>query len=349
MLDDPLSALDHDTASTIVRKLLNGPLVKGRTVVLVTHRTQLCQPLAIQMVEVVDGRANKVDGDKNLSDDLSRVESSDMVNATDKKQDDEQIADVPNKFTEDEKREHGGVKLSVYWQYIKAGKIKWWALLICVLILGRLVDVGETWFLKQWGESYNRPSEVIATGLFDTLPSPEENIRPWLLGFFCLAAAQSMMFFMAQCVMMVIVYSAGRQMFLEVMDRVSHATFRFYDVTPVGRLMNRMTSDIGTVDGNISSQFSIVATLLIQWLASIVIIASVTPIFLAFAIAITLCFALIFNQFLPTSQSLRRLEVEVSLILNITFQLIDTQMVSLSPLMSNFGALVEGLVTVRGS
>ena len=288
--------------------------MKGRTVLLVTHRTQLCHPLASQMVEVVDGRAHTVNADKALSDDLSRVESFDPASAIDKMQDEEQEkADEPNKFTEDEKREHGGVKFTVYWQYIKAGKVRWWALLIFVLILGRLVDVGETWFLKQWGESYDRPSEVSTTGLFDTLPSPEEDIRPWLLGFFCLAAAQSMMFFMAHCVMMIIVYSAGRQMFQGVMDRVSHATFRFYDVTPVGRLMNRMTSDISTVDGNISSLFSIVATLFIQWLASIVIIASVTPIFLVFAIAVSLLFALIFNRFLPTSQSLRRLEVNVLL------------------------------------
>ena len=150
---------------------------------------------------------------------------------------------------------------------------------------------------------------MITTGLLDTLPSPEENIRPWLLGFLLLAAAHALMFFMAQCVMMVIVYFAGRHMFKEVMNRVSHATFRFYDVTPVGRLMNRMTSDIGTVDGNISSQFEIVARLFIQWLASIFIIASVTPVFLVFAILITTSFAIIFNRFLPTSQSLRRLEV----------------------------------------
>ena len=44
----------------------------------------------------------------------------------------------------------------------------------------------------------------------------------------------------------------------------------------------------------------------------------------------SLAFVLIFLRFLPTSQSLRRLE-----------------MVSLSPLMSNFGALLDGLATVR--
>jgi len=310
LLDDPFSALDHDTANSIVRKLLAGPLMKDRTVSLVTHRIDLCRHLAVQMIEIVNGRAHVLDGDSLPLDDLSRTESSGSGEASAKIRNEElEKAAVPEKFLEDEKREHGGVKASVYWEYIKAGKIKWWALLICVLILGRLVDVGETWFLKEWGEAYDRPSEVVASGLFDTLPSPETDIKPWLLGFLCLAAAQPIVRFLSECVTLVVIYSAGRQMFRDIMDRVSHAMFRFYDVTPVGRLMNRMTSDIGTVDGNISRQFSAMAWLLILWIASISIIASVTPVFLVVAIMVTASFAMIFNRFLPTSQSLRRLEV----------------------------------------
>ena len=119
-------------------------------------------------------------------------------------------------------------------------------------------------------------------------------------------------------------------MFKRVMDCVSHATFRYYDVTPVGRLMNRLTSDCNTIDGNISNQFQNVARLSIAWISSIVVIASITPMFLIFSLALTAGFVLIFLRFLPTSQSLRRLE-----------------MVSLTPLMSNFGALLAGLTTVR--
>ena len=52
--------------------------------------------------------------------------------------------------------------------------------------------------------------------------------------------------------------------------------------------------------------------------------------FLVFSLVLSLAFVLIFLRFLPTSQSLRRLE-----------------MVSLSPLMSNFGTLLDGLTTVR--
>lgn len=130
--------------------------------------------------------------------------------------------------------------------------------------------------------------------------------------------------------MLVITYTAGKGMFKDIMAKVSHTRFRYYDVVPIGRLMNRLTSDVGTIDGNISNQFLQVAWQAIAWVSSIAVIASITPLFLVFSLALTAAFVGIFMQFLPTSQSLRRLE-----------------MVSLSPLMSNFGALLTGLTTVR--
>lgn len=66
------------------------------------------------------------------------------------------------------------------------------------------------------------------------------------------------------------------------------------------------------------------------WITNLVVIASVTPTFLVFAMVLAATFIYIFFRFLPTSQSLRRLE-----------------MVSLSPLMTDFGALMDGLLTIR--
>lgn len=330
-LDDPLSALDHQTADMIVRRCLSGPLMKNRTTILVTHRTELCLNVAQQVVQIANGRASVIDRDSISSDVLHRVTSSDQTTEEEeRKAAQQQLAAIPEKFLEDEHRAHGGVMASVYWEYIKAGKLKWWFILVVVLALYRLIEVGETWFLKQWGEAYSSPEEQVTSNPFDRLPSPETNIRPWLIGFFLIAAAQSIAFLVSQGFMLVIVYKAGKELFERVVTKVTHATFRFYDVTPVGRLMNRLTSDINTVDGNISNQFQNVAMLLIAWISSVVVIGSVTPLFLVFAIGLTIAFVVIFLHFLPTSQSLRRLE-----------------MVSLSPLLSNFGALVDGLTTVR--
>lgn len=307
LLDDPLSALDHQTAEVIVQKCLGGSLMERRTIILVTHRTEICVGLAKQLIEISDGTSHLRDM-KEVHDDivpLSSVPEDDDAAEVD----DEDSDDTPDKFLEDEHRALGGVKAAVYWEYIKAGKLKWWFALVLTLALYRLILIGQTWFLKQWGEAYNEQQESSASGFFDRLPSPEIDVRPWLLGFFIIAAAQAFMFLISQGFMLVIIYSAGKQMFRDVMAHVSHATFRFYDITPIGRLMNRLTSDISTIDGNISLLFQDVATYGIAWVSSLAVIASVTPPFLFFAILMTIGFVLVFLRFLPSSQSLRRLEV----------------------------------------
>ncbi|KAL9104794.1 MAG: hypothetical protein Q9163_000292 [Psora crenata] len=329
LLDDPLSALDHQTAEFIVKRCFRGPLMDGRTVILVTHRVELCNDIAQQVIQVIDGRAHKLEQGESLST-LSQPETSEPHNEEEEKRIEAQDMAVPDKFLEDEKRVHGGVKAKVYWEYIRAGRLSYWAILVMILAVFRLADVAEDWFLKEWGEGYDRPREGITSIPFGNLPSPERNITPWLLGLFVIATFRSLILLLAQGCMVVIIYTAGREMFEAIMHRVSHATFRFYDVTPVGRLMNRLTSDIGTIDGNISYQFQDITFLAITWISSVVVIASVTPIFLIFSVGLSAAFVFIFLRFLPTSQSLRRLE-----------------MVSLSPLMSNFGALLHGLTTVR--
>ena len=329
LLDDPLSALDHQTAESIVQNCFRGPLMDGRIVILVTHRTELCQEYAQQVIEVTKGRAHVLDNTTDLPALLQmRSQESNEQEKAEKGEDEEPI--LPQKFLEDEKRVHGGVKVKVYWEYVKAGKLKWWGVLVLMMSLSRVVGLGQSWFLKEWGEAYEPPSKGINSGVLDRLPSPEENIQPWLLGFFIIAIARSIMSLSSSIFMTVIIYTSGLQMFKDIMQRVAHATFRFYDVTPVGRLMNRMTSDIGIIDGGISYQLQGVAFSAIIWISSLVVIASVTPVFLVFSLALSATFVFIFQRFLPTSQSLRRLE-----------------MVSLSPLMSNFGALLHGLTTVR--
>jgi ABC-type multidrug transport system fused ATPase/permease subunit len=45
LLDDPLSAVDAPTAKFLMEEAICGRLVKGRTVILVTHAVSLCIPL----------------------------------------------------------------------------------------------------------------------------------------------------------------------------------------------------------------------------------------------------------------------------------------------------------------
>lgn len=324
LLDDPLSALDQQTAETIVQNCFAGPLLRNRTVVLVTHRVDLCRSIAKQIVVVSDGMTQVLASEATALKESHQTSSSRPINTHERSEsEDQDFIVTPEKFLKEEHRAHGGVKAAVYWEYIKAGKMKWWAVLIIILVVYRLVAVAEVYFLKQWGEAYadrslpklgittSRASVRVAafSDIFKDLPSPEANIKPWLFGFLVLAAAQAVMFLVSQSFMLVIIYSAGRQMFQAILRSISNATFRFYDITPVGRLMNRMTSDISTVDGNISQQIQDAAWLGITWISSMIVIASIAPVFLAFAFFLTVAFVWVFLRFLPTSQSLRRLEV----------------------------------------
>ncbi|KAF9876377.1 ABC bile acid [Colletotrichum karsti] len=342
LLDDPLAALDHHTAESIVKKLFQGSLVEGRTVVLVTHRVDLCLHLAQQMIEVTDGTARVLNSEE-ASAEIAKflLEDDDQVTHQDEHEhtidEGQQSAAIPSKFIEEEHRAHGGVMLLIYWTYIKAGKLKWWAALVLVFGLFRLGSLLNYWFLKAWGESYkeetstqNAASGIDSSHMFDGLPSPDADLRPWLLVYLGIALFQAFIFTLSEGLALLMIYKAAKNLFRRVIEKVSRATFRFYDVTPVGRLMNRLVSDIGMIDGGIMSPLQQVAWWSLAWFSSMVVIASITPLFLVFSIGMTLWFMYIFMRFLPTSQSLRRLE-----------------MVSLSPLMSNFGILLDGLATIR--
>jgi ABC-type multidrug transport system fused ATPase/permease subunit len=347
LLDDPLSALDHQTAESIVEKLFSGPLLKDRIVILVTHRADLVKNIANQAIEVHDGQVTQTT--------IQQLDLKPMKYDTGNQSDELAEADpgnnsgTPDKFQEDEYRAEWGVQARVYWTYVKAGGLHWWAMDVTLLTLLRLSSFVYTWFLKAWGEAYG-PSNILATVVLaqsqvgetfvapfsfgfpslEGFPPPEEDVRPWLWVFFTISMLQALLSLIMWMCDIMIIFTAAKHLFHSVMIRVTHATFRFYDVTPVGRLMNRMTSDISTVDGSISAHFARIALQTVTWISSVIIIASINPTFLLFSAGLMLIYFYIFSQFLPTSQSLRRLET-----------------VSLSPLFANFGELLQGLTTVR--
>lgn len=118
LLDDPLSALDQETAESIVQKCFSGPLMKDRVVVLVTHRTDLCEGLPTQILEVLDEGQVRV-----LGQESARLPIQGLADAVDRAKDhgknnkDAEKA-TPRKFQDEEKREHGDVRISVYWEYM---------------------------------------------------------------------------------------------------------------------------------------------------------------------------------------------------------------------------------------
>ncbi|KAG6914945.1 hypothetical protein DXG01_014339 [Tephrocybe rancida] len=123
---------------------------------------------------------------------------------------------------------------------------------------------------------------------------------------------------------------ASRILFKQLLVTVVRATFRFHDTTPQGRMLNRFGKDIETIDSSLAGSLQAVNTSLANFFASIILVAFIFPWFLIPAIFIGLAYRELAVGYLNTGRDLRRMESNTR-----------------SPIFSDFGELLEGIVTVR--
>ncbi len=123
---------------------------------------------------------------------------------------------------------------------------------------------------------------------------------------------------------------ASRTLFDAMLTRLAAAPTRFFDVTPIGRILNRWTSDINTVDGKLQSSFRTALYGSLNFIASFTVIICVIPSFSLFAVVIAWLYIRLAPSYIRASRDLRRLES-----------------VSLSPAFSGFDELLRGLPHVR--
>jgi len=123
---------------------------------------------------------------------------------------------------------------------------------------------------------------------------------------------------------------ASRVLFKQLLVSVVRATMRWHDTTPQGRMLNRFSKDIETVDSSLASSLQAVNSSLATFAASIITVAVIFPFFLVPAFLIGIVYRVLAIGYLNTGRDLRRMESN-----------------SRSPIFSGFGELLEGIVTVR--
>lgn len=180
LLDDVLAALDVHTAKWIVDKALCGDLVKGRTVLLVSHNIALAAPIASFVVLL--GRHGTVSAPGSVSDVLKKdsflrtqlekareeareEEEGDIdfkaVEAG--KGEDEMTKQASGKLIIAEEKAIGRAELAAFMLYIRGiGGPLIWSMFIIALSAAMLVKVGQTWFVGYWSSQYesHSPTEV---------------------------------------------------------------------------------------------------------------------------------------------------------------------------------------------
>ncbi|CAM1505044.1 Fc.00g106810.m01.CDS01 [Cosmosporella sp. VM-42] len=329
LLDDPLAALDHDTASTIVKRFLEGPLAKDRTIILVTHRDDLVLRLADCVIDVADGEARQRSREE-IRNELQHPSHASVQAiapksvATYQGEDDEYIG---AKSAPELDVDAAGVPLSIYTKYMKAGGWHHWVFLAIAYAISRYCDIARARLLEAWGKSSTASGSE--SGYWG-LPDPGQHPKEWLYVLTGLSIIQILSYAAAQLLLAGISINAAKKLFKIAIDRVSKAPFAYYDKTPTGQLKNRLISDMGMVDGGILSPLESFVYNLITLTLSLIAIMSHQPSLLFIIVLVSLLFMYFFRIYVPISRSLRRMEMKF-----------------LTPIIANIGVMQDGLVTIR--
>lgn len=365
LLDDPLSAVDSHTARFLFERLLSGPLLAKRTVVLVTHHVELVLPGAGYLVRMLDGRIdtqgsiNELQKRGLLSEITAKAKKEEAkTEAQEDKQDQKKDTAkgdkaLAKKLVDEEEMQQGRVKFSVYLSYIKASAYITWVGLFLFTLLGVFMAIVQKAWMQVWGEAYETPAKAISNlsmhiqthgnQIFpvtafianqaansQTLPTADENPMFYVWIYVLIGLASLTFEMLGSSILVFGGYRASRLLFGQLLDTICRATMRWYDVTPTGRILNRLSKDFETIDTTIGFSFSFTIQCFFTVILSVLTIVLLSPLFLIPGIVICAAYVSYSKLYLEITRPLKRLDST-----------------TLSPVFASFRTSLEGLATIR--
>jgi len=236
-----------------------------------------------------------------------------------------------NTLIEKESMERGDVSLATYWGYITAcGPVQCTVGVVGGLMLYNTISVLSSAWLGFWSDNPDRSADKSGflfsenSALFGTkgYQGLYNYVALSFLGvlatfYYVLSAA--------------IAGQRGCRVYHESLVRgVLRARMEFFDTTPIGRIVNRFSKDVYTVDEQLPvTMYSWVSTLLAVVFA-VGTVGFITPWFLAACVPMGAIYYYIQLFYVPTSRELKRLDSVLR-----------------SPIFSRFGETLEGASTIR--
>lgn len=264
-------------------------------------------------------------------------------------------------------RNVGHIKTRLYKLYFNAlGGSVYWVIVFAFIFGSRALDIAESWWIKKWVAS-NEPSNMANTimekahyfFMQQQVTSPKTIVdggvvaafRPAAhsrgFGLFSTADGSDQLDMYLTIYILItmtnIVVGAGRfaslyygtlraskKLYQQLLQRVLRAPMRFFDTTPVGRILNRFSKDFEYIDSGVPNDLMY---FLIQWLiiiSAIMTVCTVLPAFVIPMALVTFLNVVIGKRFSAASRELRRMDS-----------------VTRSPLFSHFGETLVGVATIR--
>ncbi|WPH01843.1 Hypothetical protein R9X50_00469700 [Acrodontium crateriforme] len=319
VLDDIFSAVDAHTGAHLYRTL-TGPLCTRRTRILATHHVSMSMAKAAMVIKLGEGgcidSVNSYETKKYLVDDLdndivdgkSSVDPMDHDNLNQPRT----VAagsqrPVPQAFVQEETREEGAVKWRTYRQYMSAsGGLLTWTLAVGLVAISQLTLLGRAWWIEIWTADSDGPGVMASQ---DTAqPSSTRSLMFYLGIYIAISISTSLSEAVKSASFYVASLKASSSLFGRLLHTVLRAKLRWLDTVPLGRMINRFTSDSALMDTKIPGDAH---TLLSAMFAVGVIFMTglrLSP-YLVISSAVVLLVTFWFaRRYLPAAREVRRLE-----------------------------------------
>ena len=357
LLDDPLSAVDSHVAKNLFDNVIGPKGILGKkTRILVTNHLSIL-PQVDQIVVLKDGRVSEVgtyneltrrEGDfadfiktfattkrrKSVSksdstsspvkspDETFRSRSLSATSKTSKEEEETTptVTQAPDQLIAEENIEKGSVKWSVYYQYLKA--VSWSSVVILFLIFMQASDVSSSIWLANWSQDKVNQSSHI----FPNLSLREER----LIVYGILGSLTSLFLFLSSIIMAKGSVDACMKFHETMLHRILRCPMSFFETTPIGRIVNRFSKDMDSVDLTLGGILLFFILCCCQMIPTFTIIVFVTPIFATVIIPSIITYLLVQKFYIHTQRQLKRLESATR-----------------SPVYSHFSETLAGAATIR--
>ncbi|KAF7353370.1 ATP-binding cassette transporter [Mycena sanguinolenta] len=333
LLDDVLAALDVHTSKWIVEKCFSGDLIKGRTVILVTHNVALAAPIADFTISIgLNGRimsqgsvaqalqhdirlAEEANADLQVMEQVVDAEAVEVAQPADPKPD----AKSDGKLILAEEVQLGKVKWSAVGLYLHGlGGFGFYAIFIGFYTFSHMAQVLETWYLGYFAS------------LFENSPKGSVSVAYHIGIYSLITLADIITHSWADIVFAYAVLRASRGIHRQLIESILGTTLRWMDITPASRVVARFTADINAVDGPILNVFAAFCHVTISMITSFGAVVLLTPLFSIPGALAALIGGAFGQLFIKAQLSVKRESSNAK-----------------APVLGHFGAAIAGLTSIR--
>ena len=322
IFDDILSSLDAHVAAFVVKNCIFG-FLSLKTRIIVTQNKSLLER-ASKIIRVENGIVSCIDMMNEDDDDDNTDDEMDFMPAlrrpsTHMEADQRSI----DSCLIEESKEEGHLSVSVIGTYWKAmGRILGFFVLLSVLLMQFSRNLTDAW-LAHWVSNADKNDT-------NTTIITSDGSNPYLETYTILALSNSVLTLIRSFLFAYAGIKAAKKIHEKLLNSVFQTRVQFFDVTPLGRILNRFSSDTYTIDDTLPFILNILLAQVFGLLGSICISLYALP-WLGLIIA-PLCpiYLDIQSKYRNASRDIKRLSSN-----------------ALSPLYAHFTETLQGLATIR--